>query len=40
VLRDAGPWLIVSLVCCIWPGVWAVLAFLIGRGYRVRVEKS
>jgi hypothetical protein len=33
------PWLTLFGGCCAWPAVVGVIGFLIGRGYRVRVEK-
>jgi len=38
-LRDLTPWGFVAGVCCLWPALVGAIAFLIGRGYRVRVEK-
>lgn len=39
-MRDLFPYALIAGACCLWPGVWAIIAFLIGRGYRVRFERS
>jgi len=38
-MRDAMPWLILTGVCCVWPGLLATAAYMIGaRKFPIRVE--
>jgi len=39
-MNNWTPWAVGAGICCVWPALWAIIAFLIGRGYRVRVEKQ